>query len=111
MLGTVVYSIFIFHKILTNLSLLSFMLGGHELICIAGKVKITSELKRKSKAIELNLDPGCQHSYKGQQFLRLDSIINEHTPLFLINRERRSFKLLSEKMPMLFSSSAGGATS
>ena len=109
--GMVIYSIFLFHKILTNLSLVSFMLGGHELICIAGKVKITSELKRKSIAIELNLDPGCQHLYKGQQFLRLDSIIHEHTPLLLINRKRCSFKFLSEKMPMPLSSSARRATS
>lgn len=67
------------------------MLQDHELICIAGKVKITSELKRKIIAIELNLDPGCQHFYRGQWSLGLDSIINKHTPLFLINRKNVLF--------------------
>lgn len=41
------------------------MLGGHELVCIAGKVKITSELKRKSIAIELNLDLGVSTCTRG----------------------------------------------
>ena len=106
----VVYSIFIFHQILTSLSLVSFMLRGHELICIAGRVKITSELKRKIIAIELNLDLGCQHLYKGQQSLRLDAVINELAPLSLINSRRCSFKFLCEKMPMPLRSLTGRAT-
>lgn len=87
------------------------MLWGHELICIAGKIKITSELKRKFIAIELNLDPGCQLFYRGQQSLGLDSIINKHTPLFLRKRKRSFLKLLSEKIAMPLSSSAGRVTS
>lgn len=106
-----VYSIFIFHQILTSLSLVSFILRGHELICIAGRVKITSELKRKIIAIELNLDLGCQHLYKGQQSLRLDAVINELAPLSLINSRRCSFKFLCEKMPMPLRSLTGRATS
>lgn len=67
--------------------------------------------EKKDHCHQVKLGPWVPALLQGQQSLRLDSIINKCTPLFLINRKRCSFKFLSEKMAMPLRFSAGRVTS
>lgn len=66
--------------------------------------------EKKDHCHQVKLETWVPLLLQGQQSLCLDSIIKKRTPLFLRNRKRCSFQVLSEKTAMPLSS-AGRVTS